>query len=58
MPEFWESLFQEMTSKLMLKLKDVEKKEKEFGRRESFLAAGTQYVSSSTGLGWKALGGK
>lgn len=26
MPELWESLFQEMTSKLMLKLKDVEKK--------------------------------
>lgn len=26
MPEFWESLFQEITSKLMLKLKDVEKK--------------------------------
>ena len=26
MPEFWERLFQEMTSKLMLKLKDVGKK--------------------------------
>lgn len=35
MPEFWESLFQEMTSKLMLKLKDVEKRRKNSGEESN-----------------------